>query len=71
MKKRRPHFWRYAGEEGDKAQDKWFTKLSEDKNYVILTAESETQKILGFVIGKSGDSVENSRFHMRNLICNK
>ncbi len=55
-------FWRYAGEEGDKAQEKWFKELLEDKNHVIFTAsacakasvdkESDTQKILGFIIGK-------------------
>lgn len=50
--KAQPHFWRYAGEEGDKAQEKWFKELLEDKNYAIFTAESETQEILGFVIGK-------------------
>jgi chloramphenicol 3-O phosphotransferase len=45
-------FWRYAGEEGDKAQEKWFKELLEDENHVMFTAESETQEILGFVIGK-------------------
>jgi predicted acetyltransferase/RimJ/RimL family protein N-acetyltransferase len=50
--KAQPQFWRYAGEEGDKAQEKWFKELLEDKNYVMFTAESETQEILGFVIGK-------------------
>lgn len=50
--KAQPQFWRYAGEEGDKAQEKWFKELLEDKNYAIFTAESETQEILGFVIGK-------------------
>ena len=33
-----PQFWRYAGEEGDKAQGKWFKELLEDKNYVMFTA---------------------------------
>lgn len=50
--KAQPQFWRYAGEEGDKAQEKWFKELLEDKNYAMFTAESETQEILGFVIGK-------------------
>ena len=50
--KAQPQFWRYAGEEGDKAQEKWFKELLEDKNYVMFTAESGTQEILGFVIGK-------------------
>ena len=50
--KAQPHFWRYAGEEGDKVQEKWFKELLEDKNYVMLTAESNTQEILGFIIGK-------------------
>lgn len=50
--KAQPQFWRYAGEEGDKAQEKWFKERLEDKNYVIFTAESNTQEILGFVIGK-------------------
>jgi len=50
--KAQPQFWRYAGEEGDKAQEKWFKELLEDKNYVIFTVESNTQEILGFVIGK-------------------
>jgi hypothetical protein len=54
--KAQPTFWRYAGEEGDKAQEKWFKELLEDKNYVMFTAENDTPKdpreILGFVIGK-------------------
>jgi GNAT superfamily N-acetyltransferase len=50
--KAQPQFWRYAGEEGDNTQRQWFKELLEDKNYVIFTAESETQEILGFVIGK-------------------
>ena len=25
--KAQPQFWRYAGEEGDKAQEKWFKEL--------------------------------------------
>ncbi|MBM4211734.1 MAG: GNAT family N-acetyltransferase [Gammaproteobacteria bacterium] len=50
--KAQPQFWRYAGEEGDKAQEKWFKELLEDKNYAMFIAESETQEILGFVIGK-------------------
>lgn len=51
-KKAQPQFWRYAGEEGDKVQEKWFKELLDDKNYVMFTAESGTQEILGFVIGK-------------------
>jgi predicted acetyltransferase/RimJ/RimL family protein N-acetyltransferase len=50
--KANPQFWRYAGEEGDNTQRQWFKGLLEDKNYVMFTAESETQEILGFVIGK-------------------
>ena len=50
--KAQPQFWRYAGEEGDKAQEKWFKELLKDKNYVMFTAESNTQEILGFIIGK-------------------
>ncbi len=50
--KTQPQFWRYAGEEGDKTQEKWFKELLEDKNYVMFTAESDTQEILGFIIGK-------------------
>lgn len=50
--KAQPQFWRYAGEEGDKAQEKWFKELLDDKNYVMFCAESETQEIVGFVIGK-------------------
>lgn len=38
--KAQPQFWRYAGEEGDKAQGEWFKELLEDKNYVMLTAET-------------------------------
>ena len=45
-------FWRYAGEEGDNAQRQWFTELLENKNYVMFTAESDTQEISGFIIGK-------------------
>jgi len=50
--KAQPQFWRYAGEEGDKAQEKWFKELLEDTNHVMFTAKSDTQEILGFVIGK-------------------
>jgi predicted acetyltransferase/GNAT superfamily N-acetyltransferase len=50
--KAQPQFWRYAGEEGDNTQIQWFTELLEDKNYVMFTAENDTQEILGFVIGK-------------------
>lgn len=50
--KAQPHFWRYAGEEGDKAQEKWFKELLEDKNYAMFTAESDAKEILGFVISK-------------------
>jgi len=50
--KAQPQFWRYAGEEGDKVQEKWFKELLGDKNYVMFTAENDTQEILGFVIGK-------------------
>lgn len=50
--KAQPQFWRYAGEEGDKAQGEWFKELLEDTNHVMFTAESETQEILGFIIGK-------------------
>ncbi len=50
--KAQPHFWHYAGQEGDNAQAKWFKELLEDKNHFMFTAESETQEILGFIIGK-------------------
>ena len=50
--KAQPQFWRYAGEEGDNTQRQWFKQLLEDKNHVMFTAESDTQEILGFIIGK-------------------
>ena len=50
--KAQPQFWRYAGEKGDKAQGELFKELLEDENYVMFTAESDTQEILGFIIGK-------------------
>ena len=50
--KAQPQFWRYAGEEGDNTQRRWFAELLEDKNYVMLTAESDAKEILGFIIGK-------------------
>lgn len=50
--KAQPQFWRYAGEEGDNIQRQWFKDLLKDKNYVMFTAEDDTQEILGFVIGK-------------------
>ena len=50
--KAQPQFWRYAGEAGDNAQEKWFKELLEDKNYLMFTAASNTQEILGFVIGR-------------------
>lgn len=30
--KAQPQFWRYAGEEGDKAQEKWLTGQCEQSN---------------------------------------
>jgi GNAT superfamily N-acetyltransferase len=50
--KDQPHFWRYAGAEGDNKQRQWFTELLEDKNYVMFIAESSAKEILGFIIGK-------------------
>ncbi|WPY00714.1 GNAT family N-acetyltransferase [Candidatus Trichorickettsia mobilis] len=50
--KAQPQFWRHKGEAGDKIQEKWFKELLEDKNYVMFTAKSETQEILGFIIGR-------------------
>ena len=50
--KAQPQFWRYAGKEGDNTQRQWFKQLLEDKNHVMFTAESDTQEILGFIIGK-------------------
>jgi chloramphenicol 3-O phosphotransferase len=50
--KAQPQFWRYAGEEGDNMQRKWFKQLLEDTNHVMFTAESDAKEILGFVIGK-------------------
>jgi len=50
--KAQPQFWRYAGEEGDNTQRQWFKQLLEDKNHVMFTAESDTQEILGFIIGR-------------------
>ena len=49
--KAQPQFWRYAGEKGDNAQEKWFKELLEDKNYVMFTA-GDAKEILGFIIGK-------------------
>jgi hypothetical protein len=50
--KAQPQFWRYAGEARDNAQEKWFKELLEDKNYLMFTAASNSQEILGFVIGR-------------------
>jgi predicted acetyltransferase len=50
--KAQPQFWRYAGEEGDKAQEKWFKELLEDKNHLMFTAESDVKEIFGFIIGR-------------------
>lgn len=50
--KAQPQLWRYAGESGDNAQKKWFKELLSDENYLMFTAESSAQEILGFVIGK-------------------
>jgi len=47
-----PQFWRYAGEEGDKTQEKWFKELLNDKNHIMFTAEAHNKEILGFIIGK-------------------
>jgi hypothetical protein len=45
-----PQFWRYAiGAE--EVQSKWFEKLLENKNAILLVAKSET-KIVGFAIGQ-------------------
>jgi predicted acetyltransferase len=38
--KAQPQFWRYAGEEGDKAQEKWFGELLGSNDHIMLTAVS-------------------------------
>jgi hypothetical protein len=43
--KAQPQFWRYAGEEGDKVQEKWFKELLEDKNYVMFTAIRHCERL--------------------------
>lgn len=50
--KAHPQFWRYAGDDGDKAQKKWFEAGLNEKHNVMLTAESGTKETLGFIIGK-------------------
>jgi hypothetical protein len=50
--KAQPLFWRYAGESAEQYQAKWFAELLLDKNYLLLTAESSTEGILGFIVGK-------------------
>lgn len=50
--KAQPQFWRYAGESGDHAQGTWLKELLRTENYLMFTAESNTQEILGFIIGK-------------------
>lgn len=50
--KAQPQFWCYAGESGDNSQRQWFKELLETENYLMFTAKSVTQEILGFVIGK-------------------
>lgn len=43
--KAQPQFWRHNGEEGDHAQRQWFKELLDDPNYLMFTAESDTQEI--------------------------
>jgi predicted acetyltransferase len=50
--KAQPQFWRYAGEEANNVQEKWFRELLEDKNHLMFSAESDSQEIIGFIIGK-------------------
>lgn len=60
--KAQAQFWRYTGEDGDKAQEKWFKELLVNENYVMFTASlfakalvnkgSNAKEILGFIIGK-------------------
>ena len=42
MRKPNPNFGDMPGEEGDKAQEKWFKELLEDENHVMFTAENNT-----------------------------
>ena len=49
--KAQPQFWRYAGNDGDNLQKKWFMELLDDDNYLMFMAEKH-EMILGFIIGK-------------------
>jgi len=45
-----PQFWKHA-EDANKNQTKWFEKLLQKNDHVILVAELQ-QKIIGFIIGR-------------------
>ncbi len=49
--KAQPQFWGYAGEKGDNSQKKWFKELLQHKDYLMFTAENESQETVGFIIG--------------------
>lgn len=50
--KAQPQFWKYRGEDGEIFQKKWFEELLTHESYLMLTADSEHEHILGFIIGK-------------------
>jgi hypothetical protein len=50
--KAQPQFWRYAGAKGDESQRQWFLELLQDKDYLMFTAISKDQEIIGFIIGR-------------------
>lgn len=60
--KAQPQFWRYAGEEGDKAQGEWFKELLEDTNHVMFTAVENCHSRAG------GDPVLDSRLRGNDII---
>ena len=60
--KAQPQFWKYAVEEGDKTQEKWFKELLEDKNYVMFTAMANCHP------RENGDPALDSRLRENGII---
>lgn len=55
--KAQPQFWRYAGEQAEEAQAKWFQGLLKRKDHILLVAKSSNE-IVGFIIGQLKNAPE-------------
>lgn len=50
-----PQFWRYAGEQAEISQAKWFGELLSDEDHIMLIAQNNNA-VVGFIIGQIIDS---------------